>query len=364
MVNPIGVGTKGATVDSDARRVKKMDAEDFQDLYKLLRGSRCAVFVLDARALFVESKLDDSLVKMKEARASFAESRHRVLRHDPEKGIDPKAQDFDRQVKKARRKQEKAQETLDAFDEILPKLSRLAERQASRRARQAGSEPVSGLADRTVNESDAATQVDAGDQTDKHSGQGTSNGDDAGLDSYSDFESMGEGDLSRGAHEVVESDFTGPQRPAYPGDFSDEFLGQFAACVGDAKLDLIGASFGFRPVENELDVVGDGVYLIQTSKRTMLVVLPEKSCEANELHLINLVDRKRIKPITRVTFLDLGMRRKMVLLTCAETAGHVSEVFARDFGSENKMRPPVSETGDTKLSHETVVGEPGTVVDE
>ena len=80
-----------------------MDADDFQDLYKLLRGSRCATAVLDARALFVERKLERSLLKMSEARASFAESRHRVLRQDPEKTIDTKAEDRDRQIKKAKR---------------------------------------------------------------------------------------------------------------------------------------------------------------------------------------------------------------------------------------------------------------------
>ena len=41
----------------EIREGSQMDADDFQDLYKLLRGSRCAVAVLDARALFVERKM-------------------------------------------------------------------------------------------------------------------------------------------------------------------------------------------------------------------------------------------------------------------------------------------------------------------
>ena len=68
-----------------------MDADDFQDLYNLLRGSRCAMTVLDARALFVDKKIEDALQKLIEARESFAESRYRVLKQDPEKHIDPKA---------------------------------------------------------------------------------------------------------------------------------------------------------------------------------------------------------------------------------------------------------------------------------
>ena len=87
----------------EIREGSQMDADDFQDLYKLLRGSRCATAVLDARALFVERRMEQSLLKMSEARASFAESRHRVLRQDPEKTIDAKAKDRDRQVKKVKR---------------------------------------------------------------------------------------------------------------------------------------------------------------------------------------------------------------------------------------------------------------------
>jgi hypothetical protein len=257
-----------------------MDADDFQDLYKLLRGSRCAVAVLDARTLFVERKMAASLLKMTEARASFAESRHRVLRQDPEKAIDPKAKDRDRQVKKVKRKQEKAQETLDAFDEILPALNKLSEREAVRRARQTDADP-------SATSPSAATAVDEALQ-----GGSDASGSDAGLDSYSDFDSIDEGPLAENSQDVYAAGTSGPQRPACSADFPPEFMKKFAGCQGDEKLDLIGKHFGFRPVDNELDVTGDGVYLIQTKKRTMLVSLPLESCEADELRLLNLVDKK------------------------------------------------------------------------
>ena len=329
-----------------------MDADDFQDLYKLLRGSRCAVAVLDARALFVERKMADSLLKMTEARASFAESRHRVLRQDPEKTVDSKAKDRDRQIKKIKRKQEKAQETLDAFDEILPVLTKLSERQTERHARQTGAQP-SGTSPR------ASTVVDEASQGSSDAGSS-----DAGQDSYSDFDSIDEGPLAENSQDVYSAGASGPQRPACAADFTPEFMKKFGGCRGEEKLDLIGKHFGFRPVDNELDVIGDGVYLIQTKKRTMLVSLPLESCEADELRLLNLVDKKRIKPVTRVAFLDLGERRKMVLLTCPQSDGRGPLAFVEDPGIGKTNEEASSGSGEMMVDHGTAMNDPGTVVDD
>ena len=331
-----------------------MDADDFQNLYKLLRGSRCATAVLDARALFVERKMESALLKMAEARASFAESRHRVLRQDPEKTIDAKAKDRDRQVKKAKRKQEKAQETLDAFDEILPVLTKLSQREEGRRERQSGAEQGQAITDPPTSSSSEAAMVK----------EPTSVSDDAGLDSYSDFDSISDGPLPKDPNEAYSGGSNGPQRPATATDFSSQLLKEFVACEGDAKLDLIGRCFGFRPVENELDVVGDGVYLIQTSKRTMLVALPLETCEATELRLFNLVEKKRVKPITRVAFLDLGLRRKMVLLTCPELDERGSLVSAEDSEAGKSGGVGNSASEEKMVDHGTAMNDPGTVIDE
>jgi len=333
-----------------------MDADDFQDLYKLLRGSRCATAVLDARALFVERKMERSLLKMSEARASFAESRHRVLRQDPEKTIDAKATDRDRQVKKAKRKQEKAQETLDAFDELIPVLTKMAKRETSRRDRGGAGEVV-------ARQAEAATEQPTPTQSaSKAATEATSDRDDAGLDSYSDFDSVSEGPLPNATNEVYSAGSNGPQRPVSAADFTSQFLKEFAAGSGDARLDLIGGRFGFRPVENELDVVGDGVYLIQTSKRTMLVSLLADDCEDDELRLFDLVERKRVKPITRIAFLDLGFRRKMVLLTCSELDERGALVPDED--SEIRNNSSSSGSGDSMVDHGTAMNDPGTVVDD
>ncbi len=333
-----------------------MDADDFQDLYKLLRGSRCATAVLDARALFVERKMERSHLKLSEARASFAESRHRVLRQDPEKAIDAKAKDRDRQIKKVKRKQEKAQETLDAFDELLPVLTKMAQRETSRREREGTAEQtplaVTGQSNPALSVTEAVKES-------------ASQRDDSGVvDSDLDFDSISEGPLPTATNEAYPAISNGPQRPATAADFPSQLLKEFTACRGDAKFDLIGGGFGFGPVENELDVMGDGVYLVQTSKRTILVSLPVETCENEELPLFDLVERKRVKPITRVAFLDLGLRRKMVLLTCSELDQGGALVSDEDLGDEIVDTPPPSSPGDMMVDHGTAVNDPGTVLDD
>lgn len=331
-----------------------MDADDFQDLYKLLRGSRCATAVLDARALFVERRLEQSLLKMSEARASFAESRHRVLRQDPEKTIDAKAKDRDRQVKKAKRKQEKAQETLDAFDELIPVLTKMTQREIRRRERTVAEESNVGQVEPS-SEQPATTEI-----ADKSVGQATSDRDDAGIDSHSDFDSTSEVPLPNTTNQVYFDGSNGPQVPAAAADFPSQFLKKFAAASSEARLDLIGARFGFRPVENDLDVVADGIYLIQTSKRTMLVSLPADNCDADEFRLFDLVERRRVKPITRRAFLDLGFRRKMVLLTHSGLDERGALIHETD--SEDTTSKPGND--ETMVEHGTVMNDPGTVVDD
>ncbi len=335
-----------------------MDADDFQDLYKLLRGSRCATAVLDARALFVERKMERSLLKLSEARASFAESRHRVLRQDPDNMIDAKAKDRDRQVKKAKRKQEKAQETLDAFDELMPVLTKMARREMSRRERGGAEEGAAGQSEPVT---DQHTPTETVNKAVKHA---TSDRDDEGLGSCSDFDSDSEVPLPKVINRVYSAGSNGPQRPASDADFPSQFLKEFSAESGDAKLDLVGGRFGFRPVENELDVVGDGVYLIQTRKRIILVSLPADKSEDDELRLFDLVERRRFKPITRIAFLDLGLRRKMVLLTCSELDERGSLIADEDSAVGNEDTPSKSGNDELMGDHGTAMNDPGTVVDD
>ena len=85
-----------------------MNADDFQDLYKLLRGSKSAFGVLDARTLFIEKKMRAALAKMVDSRESYSTSRSRLMKQDAKKQVDAKAKDAERQIKRIERKQEKA----------------------------------------------------------------------------------------------------------------------------------------------------------------------------------------------------------------------------------------------------------------
>ncbi|MGI9471303.1 MAG: hypothetical protein ACR2NZ_07230 [Rubripirellula sp.] len=271
-----------------------MDVDDFQNLYNLLRGSRSAMAVLDARALFSEKKLDAAHLKLTEAREVYAESRARVLKQDPEKQIDAKAKDRDRQLKKAKRKQEKARETLEAFDELLPALMKSAERQNERLAR------VSARAETEPSEDDSESQPEPAR---------------IDLDAGSEFDSSDDGASSASQSDSPEPKDAAPM--ARPADVEKEFFESYARCEGDERLDLIGQRFGFREVREETDLHGDALYFIQTSSRTLLVSTPPEI--ESEVSLVNLIDGRPIKPVPRAAFLKLGRKRKMVLLTCLET---------------------------------------------
>lgn len=290
-----------------------MDVDDFQNLYKLLRGSRSAMAVLDARALFSEKKLADAHSKLAEARQSFAESRARVLKQDPEKQVDSKAKDRDRQLKKAKRKQDKAQETLDAFDELLPALAKAADRQQQRQAR----------AEEQQQASAAGEGID--------------------LDSGSDFDSS---DGSSSSSERADNETQQP--PARSKDVTEEFLEQFAQCNGDEHFDLIGQSFGFREVGEESELLGDAVYFIQTGGKTLLV--STAADVDSEVSMVNLADGRSIKPIPRAAFLKLGRKRKMVLLTLLSSADRG--------GNQGEEEPQQSAESAAPTSEEDAEAEP------
>ena len=99
-----------------------MNAEDFQDLYKLLRGSRSAFGVLDARTLFIEKEIGNALAKVQESRDSYEQSRSRLMKRPPEEQVDKSAPDADRQIRRLERKQTKVREIMKKFDEVLSGL--------------------------------------------------------------------------------------------------------------------------------------------------------------------------------------------------------------------------------------------------
>ena len=97
----------------------------------------------------------------------------------------------------------------------------------------------------------------------------------------------------------------------------------------------------------------------------MLVSLSIDSCEDDELRLFDLVAGKRVKPIPRVAFLDLGLRHKMVLLTCAESGQRQPLVSARDSDISRTENAAGLGSGETVVDdHGTEMNDPSTVVDD
>lgn len=272
-----------------------MNADDFQSLYNLLRGSRTAMAVLDARALFTDKKFDASSKKLSDARESFAESRARVIRQVPEKQVDPKAKDRDRQIKKIKRKQEKAKETLDAFDELIAGLGKSAERQRSR-------------LERAASRAAAMASIERDDST-------------VPAGSSAESELVNDADLASTGTSKSESSEQQSPRVARPSDLSSEFIEAFGGSEGDDRLDIISQRFGFREVHKDSDLHGWALYFIQTSSRSLLVGTPEEDEMREEVPLVNLIDGRPIKPVSREAFLRLGNDRKMVLLTYIDAGG-------------------------------------------
>ncbi len=263
-----------------------MDADDFQEIYKLLRGSRSAMAVLDARALFLDQKMSEAYDKLTYARETFLETRSRLLNQDVEKQVDPKAKDAARQVKKLKRKQEKLQDVLEAFDELLPGLEKSANREKARKAKEA--EDVRARA-----EDDSAVV----------SGEG---------------------------------------RVARPAEIGEDFIRGFVDSSGDQRLAVISGRFGFREVQSEQDIYGDTLYFIQFSDNSYLVRTPASEEMSEHIKLVSVVDARPFKPFSREAFVKLGTDRKMVMLTHREEACE-ADIDVTDGDDEDAERPRSTE---------------------
>lgn len=253
-----------------------MDADQFQDLYKLLRGNREAITVLDAKALFMEKKTEKAYQKLSESRETFVESHSRVLKQSPEQQLDPKARDADRQLKKLKRKQDKTIEIVKAYDEMLPQLEKLAERELRRRELEENREP-----DVTAPE----PQSDAAAETNE-------------------------------ASDV---------RIARSSDLNESLIAALSEAKMEQRLNIINESFGFREVQSDEDLHGDALYYVQTSKAAILACTPSVSEMSELIHLTSVIDQRPIKPFSRSAFIKLGTSRKMVLLTVSDNREDLRE---------------------------------------
>lgn len=267
-----------------------MDADDFQSLYKLLRGSRSAPVVLDARALYLEKKMTEALERLTYARDTFVESRSRLIKQDVAKSVDAKAKDADRQIKKLKRKQDKVLEIVKGFDELVPALEKLAAREQARKEKEAASRP---RGESPAQEEEPATQP------------------------------------QRKPEAIV----------ARIGDVSQSFVESYQRATGDQLLDVIGGEFSFREVRTEQDILGDALYYIQTSKKSLLVCTPSAEEMSDQIELMGAIDAKPIKPLTRKAFLKLGIGRKMVLLTLREDQLDTIEIKGIEMDTDDTDLP-------------------------
>ncbi|MDG2222980.1 MAG: hypothetical protein P8L85_16490 [Rubripirellula sp.] len=238
-----------------------MNADDFQELYKLLRGSKSAMPVLDAKALYQERKMVAATEKLAYARETFLESRSRLIKQDVEKQVDKKAKDADRQIKKLKRKQEKLLDVVKAFDELLPQLEKSAERERQRNEKKEAAANVV---------TEVQTRKERRDQL--------------------------IGKLARRC------------------DVPDEFALAFSKADDDQRLDLIWDLFRFEEVKTEEDVFGESLYLIRADQQSYLVYTPSEDQMTSSFVVTSVVDDRPFKPFSPQEFLELGTRSKMVLL--------------------------------------------------
>lgn len=288
----IGLGTPPrppfSNSDSD------MTADDIQDLYKLLRGSRSAMLVLDAKALFLDRQWSSCLALLKEARESFAESRSRLLKQDPEKEAKGKGKDAERSVRRLKRKQEKVREILDGFDEMFPQLEKLAKREQQRQARD-GSE-----VEETIASDESAKEESWNPDSES---------------SDSDFESSDSDQVEWDSSEHEAAEISESAELARPSDLDSDFADAYRASVGDEQLLVIGRQFGFREVMSENDIHSNALYFIRSGTKSFLIRTLEGASSGDQISLASAIDDTPMKPFAPKAFLKLGKKRKMVLLT-------------------------------------------------
>ncbi|MEO1528835.1 MAG: hypothetical protein AAFX06_25730 [Planctomycetota bacterium] len=236
-----------------------MDVDDFQVLYSELRGSRCSKALIDARALFLERHLSQSLEKLSEARDTYQESRARILKQDPENDIDKKAVDRDRQIRRLKRKQEKAREILARFEEMIPQLEKLAKREQEREAERA--------AKRLARES-ASSKSRPIDSNGSDSG--------TGLDA--------------------------------------QFLESFCELTGDRQLSLVSTRFDFQPLAQSNDVQREAIYLMHDGHHSHLFVAKADAKDEKQFDCTDPATNESLGPVSRDALVQFSVDRKLVML--------------------------------------------------
>lgn len=285
-----------------------MNADDLQELYKLLRGSRSATMVLDARTLFLERNWTKAQKLLLEAREAYSESRMRLLKQDPDKETKGKGKEADREARRLKRKQEKAREILEAFDELAPQLEKLARREQERAAK----EKPESTAD--VASVQSAPQPPAT----------------SAIEPAATLSPSVESPAAESPAE--EQDANIKVAIARSADVTEAFASEFRDSSGDERLDVIGRYFGFREVATESDIHSDALYFIRSGEKSFLIRTLDST--PDEVPMASAIDDAPMKPFTARAFIKLGKKRKMVLLTTTNPAASGSDEREADIETD------------------------------
>ncbi len=230
-----------------------LSVDHLQNLYSELRGSRSGPLIMDARAFFLERQMQDAHEKLLEAYETYRESRQRVLRQDPEKAVDAKAPDRDRQIRRLTRKQEKARQILETFERFLSELEKLAGKEMAR--------------------AEAKAQAVADDAA-----------------------------AAEGAKTIGKDAISKPM------------LKVFHELIGDRQIEFVSDRFDFKPLESADDVESDAVYLYRKGERCLLVHVQRKSDGGEHFEMVDLCNSGNRLELSAEQMVGMSLNRRLVLL--------------------------------------------------
>ena len=108
-----------------------MAQELFDDLYRLLRGSQAATALVEAKSLHAEEKFGDCVTLLERTLERYAQSREATLSKDLSHVEAVQPGKLDKETKRLVRKQGKANDALEQFQELIEKVRRNVRRTAA-----------------------------------------------------------------------------------------------------------------------------------------------------------------------------------------------------------------------------------------
>lgn len=275
-----------------------MTPESFQQLYKLIRGSKCAAKVIEAQNLATENDFQGSLANLREARQAYSDHYSRTLKQADLAAPNQLAPPKDG---KKQQKLEKIQQAMTHFDQLIEKIERRAQRSPSPLRSESPHHPPS----RTPNSA-------ASDQTSDN---------DSAIRTFNTNTSRS---LIKRLREL---------------------------CVAPTNLNLepkqLATHFRLEKVENIDDIQIEGVYLIQTQQANVLTqiqsIKPLPVTGESTTHLTSLLDERPIKPVTVKGLLQLASKQSCFLVIAPETGKSETDDTNTQQSSKSTPAPIQSE---------------------